>query len=93
MYSNNPSICRKPSGGKPPKEVAAASTIQSASNPPPTGMNVPTTPAVSDALQYCRQAAVILERLKDREFDREGNPLFLLTHFSLLNSCSDLDSS
>jgi hypothetical protein len=43
-------------------------------------------------LQYCRQAAVILESLKDREIDREGNPLLLLTHFFLLSSFTDLDS-
>jgi hypothetical protein len=49
-------------------------------------------PAVTDALQYCRQAAVILESLKDREIDWEGNPLFLLTRFFLLSSFTDLDS-
>jgi hypothetical protein len=43
-------------------------------------------------LQYCRQAAVILESLKYREIDREGNPLFLLTRFFLLSSFTDLDS-
>jgi hypothetical protein len=35
---------------------------------------------------------VILESLKEREIDREGNLLFLLTHFFLLNSFTDLDS-
>jgi hypothetical protein len=43
-------------------------------------------------LQHYHQAAVILESLKDREFDREGNPLFLFTLFFLLNSFTDLDS-
>jgi hypothetical protein len=43
-------------------------------------------------LQHCRQAAVILERLKEREIDREGNLLFLLTRFFLLNSFTDLGS-
>jgi hypothetical protein len=43
-------------------------------------------------LKHCRQAAAILESLKDREIDREGNPLFLLTRFFLLNSFTDLDS-
>jgi hypothetical protein len=43
-------------------------------------------------LQHCRQAAVILESLKEREIDREGGPLFLLTHVFLLNSFTDLDS-
>jgi hypothetical protein len=33
-----------------------------------------------------------LESLRDREIDREGNPLFLLTRFFLLNSFTDLDS-
>jgi hypothetical protein len=43
-------------------------------------------------LQHCRQAAVILESLKEREIKREGNPLFLLTRFFLLNSFIDLGS-
>jgi hypothetical protein len=33
-----------------------------------------------------------LESLRDREIDREGNPLFLLTRFFLLSSFTDLDS-
>jgi hypothetical protein len=32
-----------------------------------------------------------LESLKEREIDREGSPLFLLTGFFLLNSFTDLD--
>jgi hypothetical protein len=43
-------------------------------------------------LQYCHQAAAILENLKDQEIDREGNPPFLLTCFFLLSSFTDLDS-
>jgi hypothetical protein len=43
-------------------------------------------------LQHCRQATVILESLKEREIDREGNPLFLHTRFFLLNSFTDLGS-
>jgi hypothetical protein len=45
------------------------------------GATVSAAPAVADALQHCRQAAVILESLKEKDIDREGNPLFLLTHF------------
>jgi hypothetical protein len=56
------------------------------------GATVSAAPAVADALQYYRQAAVILESLKEREIDREGNPLFLLTRFFLLNSFTDLGS-
>jgi hypothetical protein len=56
------------------------------------GAIVSAAPAVTDALQYYRQAAVILESLKDREIDREDNPLFLLTRFFLLSSFTDLDS-
>jgi hypothetical protein len=33
-----------------------------------------------------------LESLKEREIDQEGSPLFLLTHFFLLNSFTNLDS-
>ena len=33
-----------------------------------------------------------MESLKDREIDREGNPLFLFTRFFLLSSFTDLDS-
>jgi hypothetical protein len=43
-------------------------------------------------LQHCRQAAVILKSLEEREIDREGNPIFLLTRFFLLNSFTDLGS-
>jgi hypothetical protein len=82
----------KPSGGEPPKQVIVASAIQSASPPPPMGATVSAAPAVADALQHCRQTAVILESLKEREIDREGGPLFLLTRFFLLNSFTDLDS-
>jgi hypothetical protein len=74
-------ICRKPSGGEPPKPVTAASAIQSALPPPPTGATVSAAPAVTDALQHCHQVAVILESLQERETEWEGNPLFLLTHF------------
>jgi hypothetical protein len=42
-------------------------------------------------LQHCRQVAVILESLQERENEREGNPLFLLTRF-FLNSFTDLGS-
>jgi hypothetical protein len=56
------------------------------------GATVSAAPTVADALQYCRQATVILKSLKEREIDREGGPLFLLTRFFLLNSFTDLDS-
>jgi hypothetical protein len=56
------------------------------------GVIVSAAPAVADALQHCRPAVVILESLKEREVDREANPLFLLTRFFLLNSFTDLDS-
>jgi hypothetical protein len=56
------------------------------------GATVLAAPVVADALQHCHQVAVILESLKEREIDREGSPLFLLTHFFLLNSFTDLDS-
>jgi hypothetical protein len=59
--------------------------------PPPTGATVSIAPAVADALQHCRQVAVILESLQERENEREGNPLFLLTRF-FLNSFTDLGS-
>jgi hypothetical protein len=45
------------------------------------GATVLAASAVADALQHCRQAAIILESLKEREIDREGGPLFLLTRF------------
>jgi hypothetical protein len=58
--------------------------------PPPTGATVSAAPAVANALQHCRQVAVILESLQERETEREGNPIFLLTHF--FNSFTDLGS-
>jgi hypothetical protein len=61
--------------------------------PPPTGATVSAAPDVADALQHCRQVAVFLESLKEKEIEREGNTLFLLTRFfSLLNSFTDLGS-
>jgi hypothetical protein len=60
--------------------------------PPPTGATVSAALAVADALQLCRQTAVIPESLKEREIKREGNPLFLLTRFFLLNSFTNLGS-
>jgi hypothetical protein len=59
--------------------------------PPSTGATVSAAPAVADALQHCRQVAVILESLQERETEREGNPLFLFTRF-FLNSFTDLGS-
>jgi hypothetical protein len=59
--------------------------------PPPTGATISAAPAVADALQHCRQVAVILESLQERETEWEGNPLFLLTRF-FLNSFTDLCS-
>jgi hypothetical protein len=56
------------------------------------GATVSAVPVVADVLQHCRQPAVILESLKEKEIDREGGPLFLLTRFFLLNSFIDLDS-
>jgi hypothetical protein len=76
----------------PLKQVTVASAIQSAPHPPPMGATVLAAPAVADALQHYRQAAIILESLKEREIDQEGNPLFLLTRFFLLNSFTDLGS-
>jgi hypothetical protein len=56
------------------------------------GATILAAPAIADALQHCRQTAVILESLKEREIEREGNPLFLLTRFFLLNFFTDLGS-
>jgi hypothetical protein len=78
-------------GGEPPKPVTAALAIQSALPPPPTRATISAAPAIADALQHCRQVAIILESLQERETEREGNPLFLLTRF-FLNSFTDLGS-
>jgi hypothetical protein len=47
------------------------------------GATVSAAPDVADALQHCRQVAVFLESLKEKEIEREGNTLFLLTRFFL----------
>jgi hypothetical protein len=45
------------------------------------GVTVSAAPDVVDALQHCRQLAVFLESLKEKEIEREGNTLLLLTRF------------
>jgi hypothetical protein len=52
--------------------------------PPPTGATISAAPDVADALQHCRQVAVFLESLKEKEIEREGNTLLLLTCFLFL---------
>jgi hypothetical protein len=51
--------------------------------PPPTGATVSAAPDVANALQHCRQVAVFLESLKEKEIEREGNTIhsFLLAFF------------
>jgi hypothetical protein len=50
------------------------------------GVTVSAAPAVADVLQHCRQPAIILKSLKEREIEREGNPLFLLTRLGSFRS-------
>jgi hypothetical protein len=49
--------------------------------PPPTGATISAAPDVADALQHCRQVAVFLESLKEKQIEREGNTLLPLTRF------------
>jgi hypothetical protein len=66
------------------KLVQHASTSHASPVAPPAGVAGSTTLSVAEAWDYCQRAAEILEGLKNREGDQEGN-LFILSLFLSFN--------
>jgi hypothetical protein len=59
----------------PSKKLAQrASSSQATPVAPPAGVTGSTTLSATEASDYCQRAAEILEGLKNREADQEGNP-------------------
>jgi hypothetical protein len=73
---------RKPSASGPPKQVdthAAVLQIATpviAAPPPPTGVFSSKVVSTAKSWDYSRRVTEFLERLKNREADREGYPFF-----------------
>jgi hypothetical protein len=68
----------------PSKKLAKrASSSHATPVAPPAGVTDSTTLSVTEAWDYCRWAAEILEGLKNRETDQEGNP-FTMCFFQSL---------
>jgi hypothetical protein len=59
-----------------------ASSLHATPVAPPAGVTGSTTLSAAEAWDYCRRAAEILEGLKNREANQEGNPLYSFTIFS-----------
>jgi hypothetical protein len=89
LESHDSFICRKPSVVDPSKKLAqSASSSPATPAAPPAGVTGSTTLPDAEAWDHCRRAAEILEGLKNKEVDQEGNPFTsLLFHsFNLFNS-------
>jgi hypothetical protein len=85
LNSHDSSIRRKPSATDPLKKLAQhASSSDATPVAPPVGVIGSTTLPATEAYDYCRWAAEILEGLKNREADQEGNP-FTLSLFLSFN--------
>jgi hypothetical protein len=59
---------------------------------PPAGGTGSTTLFAAEAWDYCRRAAKILEGLKNREADQEGNP-FTPSLFLSFNQSNDVNAT
>jgi hypothetical protein len=89
LYSDDDApIYRKPLATEPPKKTikpATASQIApsviTALIPHPAGVTSSTMLSPTKAWDNCRQAAELLEGLKNREADQEGNPFLPLPPF------------
>jgi hypothetical protein len=74
LNSHDLSDHRKPSDTDPSKTLAQpASSSHATLVAPPAGVTGSTTLPAAEAWDYCRRAAEILEGLKNREVDQEGN--------------------
>jgi hypothetical protein len=75
MYSNDSSICRKPSSADPSKKITKPATSSYATPVTPSvGVTGSTTLSAAEVWDYCRWTAEFLDGLKNREADQEGNP-------------------
>jgi hypothetical protein len=75
LYSDDSSICRKPSSADPLKKITKPATSSYATPVAPSvGVTSSTTSSVAEPWDYCWQTAEFLEGFKNREADQEGNP-------------------
>jgi hypothetical protein len=75
LNSHDSSVRRKPSAADPAKKLAQlASSSHATPVAPPAGVTGSTILPAAEAWDYCRRATEILEGLKNREVDQEGNP-------------------
>jgi hypothetical protein len=75
MYSNDLSVCRKPSSTDPSKKITKSATSSYATPVAPfAGVIGSTTLSATEAWDYCWRTAEFLEGLKNREANQEGNP-------------------
>jgi hypothetical protein len=94
LNSHDSSDRRKPLAVDPSKTPTQhASSSHATLIAPPAGVTGSTTLLVAEAWDYCRRAAEILEGLKNRKADQEGNtftPLLFLSFFQSLWLTYDL---
>jgi hypothetical protein len=87
LNSHDSSDRRKPSAANPSKKLAHhAFSSHATPVAPPAGVTDSSILSAAEAWDYCWRAAEILEVLKNREVDQEGNPftLSLFLSFNLL---------
>jgi hypothetical protein len=81
--SHDSSYRRKPLAANSSEKLAqCASSSHATSVAPSVGVTDSTTLFAAEAWDYCRRAAEILEGLKNREADQEGNPFTTLLFLS-----------
>jgi hypothetical protein len=75
LNSHDSFVHRKSSAADPSKKLAHPASFSHATLvAPPAGVTGSTILPAGEAWDYCRRAADILEGLKNREADQEGNP-------------------
>jgi hypothetical protein len=101
MYSDDLSVCRKPSSVDPSKKITKPATSSNSTLVVPSvGVTASTTLSAAETWDYCRWTTEFLEGLKNKESDQEGNPftpllflsfdLFWLTYGLLDLQCSPM---
>jgi hypothetical protein len=75
MYSDDSSVCRKPSSADPSKKIIKPATSTYATPiAPSAGVTGSTTLSAAEPWDYCRRTTEFLEGLKNRVADQEDNP-------------------